>query len=144
MEGDLQKKEAFFKVLYDSDEAETKDCEFALFLQHSKTPTVPIEPLLPLVSPQSARLERTVSAPVQSKSPFADDVSIVKDTPFPSRATVRNHDRVTPFNVPDKTITSSTRNNTAMPKGQRKRKRASSLDLLPESQQIFRGLGFCT
>lgn len=143
MEETLQTKKAFFQLLYDSDDSSTEDCEFTTFLKDSKTPTVPIEPLLTADSPQPVRLGRTVSAPVQSTSPLADDVSVVKDTPFPSKSILRTRNLELRDSSPNDGIALSTRTPTAMPKGQRKRKRANSLDLLPESQQIFRGLGFC-
>lgn len=144
MEADLQQKEAFFQLLYNSDDSPTTDCEFATFLQHSRTPTVSVEPRLTADSPQPARLGRTVSAPVASASPFADDVGIVRDTIFPSKSILRTRGLELRVSLPGEEIAPSMRTPTAMPKGSRKRKRANSLDLLPESQQIFRGLGFCT
>lgn len=151
MEEKKAKKIAFFAELHELDEAddESEDTSgIGLILQHGKT--------LPRSLPKQYQsqalrsyhsLGRTTSAPLpESSSHAANEVHIFRDSPSPSpvpiihsalQGQVTVHGRKMPN---DKTAPISKK---PLSKAPGKRKRGQSLEQIPDSQQIFKGLAFC-
>ena len=160
MEEKAIEKETFFKELYqlddDSDEEPVDSYDAASILRHSKagasshgTPSLPTAKDRFLRSVKaSTPLARTTSAPLpSSKTPLAGEVDVVKDTPSLTTPAPRRIpepiERTTSSPAPNGSRQRAGGANN-MAKVGRKRKRGQSLDMMPESQQIFKGLGFCT
>lgn len=153
MEKTSVQKEIFFNELYrldDSDE-EQDTSEATLILRQSKDtfhqredPSTPL-PKRRLIHTSCATqpFGRTISEPLLTSRPVLETVELVKDTPLPSAMPLKGNgmreeeaNATTPsltgaFAKPD----SSKRG----PKARGKRKRGQSLEIMPESQQLFKG-----
>ncbi|KAI9786511.1 MAG: hypothetical protein M1835_003053 [Candelina submexicana] len=148
-------KSQLFDQLYDLDRAEKETqetCEIAQLLKRSRSSgsgrtTAPIripKRILGLMCHASPGLLRTVSEPLLrnglNNSP-SEDVSVVQETPLRKtkhQASPRNLS-ITSNLPPNRKRSSSLTGNQTMPG---KRKRGRSLQTMPESQQIFKGLSF--
>ena len=154
MEETTHKKETFFNELYRLDESdEEQDTSGAvLMLKQSKTvrekedPTIPL-PKRRLIHSSCAvpPFERTISAPSPVSKLAEETVDVIKDTPLPSAMPRRGNQARDEVNcimssVIAPAVTSDPRGKGR--KGRGKRKRGQSLELVPESQQIFKGLSF--
>ena len=152
----MEEKEAFFKELFrfdDEEEDEPPDsCHVASILRHSKSHVPPLLPSTKDIFLRSVQastpLARTISTPLPGlKIPLTADVDVVYETTPLTTSTIRKASkavrRLTAGLGPN---SSRQRANSAsgMPKASKKRKRGQSLDMMPVSQQIFKGLGFCT
>ncbi len=159
MEGHIKSKTEFFNQLYGLDRADTdtqETCETALLLKRSRnsasgrnTLTTPAPARIPkrilgLMVHASPGLLRTLSEPSPRdnlhNSP-SEDVQVVKETPL-----FKRKHQVSPRNLaitssppPDRKKSSTPTGHPAMPG---KRKRGRSLQIVPSSQQIFKGLSF--
>lgn len=130
----MDQKVAFFTELFglDEDEDETEDPEdAAVIMRQFKAPCKPHNN-----SEEAAPLERTTSAAVSNASSQAASSSIKSPSELvrvPSA--IENPSSFRPVEVvkPAK----------AAPKRKGKRKRGQSPELIPDSQQIFKGLAFC-
>lgn len=145
MEEKKAKKIAFFKELYELDEPddESEDTSgIGLILRPSKIPPRSTERLR-----SSNPLGRTTSAPLPySSSNARNEAHILQDGPCPSPVPNVNsarHDQVTIAgrNMPASGVAATSRKPRSKATG--KRKRGQSLELIPDSQQIFKGLAFC-
>ena len=157
MEEKAVDKEAFFKELFqfdgDKDDEPVDSFDVASVLRHCKARvTTHVSPLLKDTFLRSAKastpLARTISAPLPGlKTPLTAEVDVVYETPSLTTSNMRKTPK------PVERTTSGTGPNcsrqrangaSSMPKAGNKRKRGQSLNIMPESQQIFKGLGFCT
>ena len=140
----LQRKEAFFQKLsaLDNEDEGPEDTSgvqhlLAVCRNESRTPGRIITAALHA----SPTMKRTISVPLPlSTSPWSEHV--VKETPyFPRKSGMLGvHTSKSPSNT---MIQDTPRVSTAASKANKKRKRGQSLDLVPASQQVFRGLYFC-
>ena len=153
MEETSHKKETFFTELYRLDESdgEQEMSRAALILGQGKTVHEREDPSTPLPKRRLIHSSRAIqpfgrtiaTSPI---SRLADEtVDVVNDTPLPSAITRR----ATPAREETNCIMSSVTAPVAKsypprkgPKGRGKRKREQSLELMPESQRIFKGLSF--
>ncbi|KAI9722367.1 MAG: hypothetical protein M1812_001839 [Candelaria pacifica] len=148
-------KTSFFDQLYDLDRADTgtqETCEIALLLKRSRhsgsgrntAPTRIPKRILGLMGHASPGLLRTVSEPLPrdslNNSP-SEYASIVKETPLPKpkHQAFGKHLSITSSPPPVRKRSSSP---TEIPTMPGKRKRGRSLQIMPESQQVFKGLFF--
>lgn len=151
MEEKKAKKIAFFNDLNELDESDDESEDKSgidLILRHSKAPSrsLPTQhPSQPLRL--SCPLGRTISAPLPNSSSHApNEVNIIQDGPGPSPVPIINsalHNQVTVDGhkmSDDGVVTASTK---ALSKAKGKRKRGRSVEPVPESQQIFKGLTLC-
>ena len=155
----LARKEAFFNQLYsvnESDNGSEDINEAAMMLKtsHKLYSTAGPELLAQLCSSPRftgvpellSRLERTVSDPTpKPTTPHHGDITVVEETPVPSVLCINPNGLSQSFDSTSLVsigIAKMAATKSARTSG--KRKRAQSLELLPESQQIFRGLSFCT
>ena len=142
---DKETKETFFNELYqlDDDESEEDSSNAEEILRQSRSITLrnrrvqclrPDQPFgrtvsapLPLVSdPSSARVDNSVKAPISSILSHTAKRDMCLDI---SRQTKQTH---TVTNLKDGFRANG------------KRKRGQSLNLMPDSQQIFKNFSFCT
>lgn len=127
-------KTAFFTELFklDEDEEET---------EHPEEAAVILKQFKPLRQPPRSEertfLGRKISAPLPNASPVEASSSLIQSPPEllrrPSCVDVSSRGRPVEMVKPAK----------APPKKMGKRKRGEPLELLPDSQQIFKGLEFC-
>lgn len=159
MEEKALRKEAFFKELFqldDEGEDEPADSyDVASLLRHWKArATSHVSPLPPSAKDTFLRsikpstpLARTTSAPLPSlKSPLPVQVDVVYETPPVAIPALRKAPEPTgrASSSPGANGSRQTANGgSEMPKATKKRKRGQSLGMMPDSQQIFKGLGFC-
>lgn len=145
-----KEKEALFDELYrldeeDSSEEDRSDAsvilhESRLALSRSDVPSrVPRNSVV-----HSSSLLRTVSAPLPQPSASGHrHANVIESSSFSSTASFKASEQViidTPV-IAKKTTVMTPRKEASKPTG--KRKRGQSLELKPESQQIFNGLAFC-
>ena len=151
MEEKKAKKIAFFNDLNELDESDDESEDMSgidLILRHSKVPSRSL-PTQRLSQPLclSYPLGRTISAPLPNSSSHApNEVNIIQDGPGPSLVPVINsahHNQVSVdgHKVSDGGIAMASTK--ALSKAKGKRKRGQSVEPVPESQQIFKGLTFC-
>ncbi|MCJ1461503.1 hypothetical protein MMC07_000100 [Pseudocyphellaria aurata] len=147
MEEKKAKKIAFFKELYELDEPddESEDTSgIGLILRQSTIPPSNPHPSERLRS--SNPLGRTTSAPLANSSSNArNKAHVLQDGPSPSPVPNLNsplHEGVPGAgqNMPASGVTATSRK--PLSKATGKRKRGQSLELVPDSQQIFKGLAF--
>lgn len=160
MEHELLQKKTLFNELYDLDNSdeEQETCDIAGFLETTtrKQPLVKgtrhLNPLpkhkLILIAASNQAFERTAAATLpQILKPVTKVVDVVKDTPPPSTisATTQKIQKALP-RAGKMTGKARAKGSTSKvtPKIGVKRKRAKSLEVMPESQQIFKGQAFCT
>lgn len=131
----MDQKVAFFTELFalDEDEDETEDSEDpAVIMRQFKAPCKPH-----ISEEEEAPLERTTSALVPNASSSQAASSSIQSSSQPTRMppAIGNSNTSSPVEVvkPAK----------AAPKMKGKRKRVHSPKLIPDSQQIFKGLAFC-
>ncbi|KAI9819904.1 MAG: hypothetical protein M1827_006474 [Pycnora praestabilis] len=158
-------KEKFFDQLYKLDnlqEGPEDTSRAALLLQESRNrrPKPPVA-VRAIVRPALRRapydvtkltpgITRTVSAPLHAlgtpRIPIDDEVTVVKDTPIRSiRPTRRTEDLLSLIDsgsIARPHDAYGQRAPTGLPKMLGRRKRTKSLQILPESEQIFKGLSF--
>lgn len=159
MEEKALQKEAFFNELFQLDDKEENEpvdsYDVASLLRQCKArDTSHVSPLPPSVKgiflrsiKASTPLARTTSAPLPSlKTPLPAQVDIVYQTPPVATTTLRRAlesiGRITSGPRPNGSRQGAD-GSVEMPKAIKKRKRGRSLDMMPDSQQIFKGLGFC-
>lgn len=147
MEEKKAKKISFFKELNELDESddESEDTsKIDLILRQSKSPPhslskQPLRSCYPLA--------RTSSAPLPNSSSHApNEVHMIQDRPCPSPVPMVSSDlsfqvTVDGHKMPNGGVTATSINPLSKSKG--KRKRGQSLEPIPDSQQIFKGLAFC-
>ena len=134
----VESKELFFETLYSLDDESTEseeENEIAVILGTSKksksvSPITP-EQNLTIVSRQSTAMGRTMSSPVSSTHNPATT----------SMTTERRPLQQVPPKIPKGRTVYDQKPEAS--EAVRKRKRGQSLELLPESQQIFKGKIFC-
>lgn len=151
MEEKKAKKIAFFAELYELDEPDDESEDTSgidLILQQSKTPTrsLPKQNLSQTLRSYHS-LGRTTSAPLPNLSSHApNEVHVIQDGPSPSPVPIINSALQCQVTVHGRKMP----NDGAAPisrkplsKAVGKRKRGQSLEPIPDSQQIFKGLAFC-
>lgn len=154
MEEKKAKKIALFTDLYELDESddESEDTsEIELILRQSKNPIPnPIPPRsLPKLNPPLRSchpLGRTISAPLPNSSNAPNKVHIVQVDPCPEPVPIvnsafQNHITVDGHKMSNGGVATTSTKPLSKAKG--KRKRGQSLELIPDSQQVFKGLSFC-
>lgn len=154
----MASKEAFFDDLYKLDDEEPTnegEDEIALVLKTSKMKAISAitpEQRATVDTRLPTSMARTMSSPVPSVRPRgplrldSDDViDCVKETPVASASARLPSSKQTTVNPKPLGGESASTVKQTKPasKAGRKRKRGQSLELLPESQQIFRGKAFC-
>lgn len=150
MEEKKAKKIAFFKDLHELDESddESEDTsEIGLILQQSKIPPRSL-PKTHLNSPLRScyPLGRTTSAPLPKSSNAPNEVNKIQDGPCRSPVPIVSpaihcEANVDGHKMPNGGVAQTSTKPLFKAKG--KRKRGQSLELIPDSQQIFKGLAFC-
>lgn len=162
MEEKEREKEKFFEELYELDEQDDYEeiNTAALILRKSRKPivetSVAVTPnatgsdirRIPTKGSEHSQMIRTVSAPLPLiDSPICREVERVKDSPAIITSGAVDRQRQIAAKLPIKNLRRSTDGDTVVAKTSikmpAKRKREKSLRVLPESQQIFRGLQFC-
>ena len=151
MEEKKAKKIAFFAELHELDEPDDESEDTSgidLILQQSKTPPRSLPKQIPSQRLRSYySLGRTTSAPLPNPSSDApNEVHIIQDGPSPSPVPIINSALQCQVTVNGRKMP----NDGAAPittkplsKATGKRKRGQSLEPIPDSQQIFKGLAFC-
>ena len=165
MEEKEREKERFFQELYELDERD--DCDeintAALILRESRTR---IADTVVAVTPHATEgviqrdsmnvslpthMTRTFSAPLPLiDSPISREVECVRDSPavIALAAVDRQRQLTSRVPIPIKTLRRTTDGGTVVTKETMKipakRKRGKAVQVLPEAQQIFKGLRFCT
>lgn len=155
MEKTSVQKEIFFDELYrldDSDEEQDTSEAPLILRQRKDTIHQRKDPSTPLpkhwlihTSCVTQPFRRTTSAPSLVPRPVPETVEVIKDTPLPSamslkRTRVREEANViTPSLTGDFSKTDSSKTGLT---ARRKRKRGQSLEIMPESQQLFKGFLF--
>lgn len=154
MEEKEREKEKFFQELYELDEQD--DCEevntAALILKESRKriaePAVVVTPHAREGVTRRASIdgsEHTHNTRIDS--PICRDVECVRDSPAALAAAPVGQRRQMPFKLPIKNSRRTKDAGTAVAKEvinmPAKRKREKPLQMVPVSQQIFRGLQFC-
>ena len=129
--GEYSEKAAFFKELseLDNEDEGPEDTSGAseLLASSRKEPRV-IRSTVSTALHETPVLNRAILVPLsKSHSPWSEHVSIVKETPYITR----------------QPSTTARQLSAGKMKASKKRKRGKSLELVPESQQVFRGLIFC-
>lgn len=161
MEEKAVRKEAFFKELFqfddDRDDEPLDSYDVASIPRHCKARAAShvSPPLLPSAKDRFLRsvkgstpLARTTSAPLPGvKTPLTAENNVVYETPPLILSRLRKVPELNGLtsprpgrNGPRQRVDGAS----GMPKASKKRKRGQSLDMMPQSQQIFKGLGFCT
>ena len=146
-------KEALFRELYqlDEDSSEEDQSNASVILRESRLASLGSDVTASIgrdkaihSSRRERSLLRTVSAPLpQPSASNPHQAEVVEKRSFTSTACSKLSEQV----ILDTPI--MTKKNTSMtarkepPKAIGKRKRDQSIELKPESQQIFKGLGFC-
>ncbi|MCJ1400162.1 hypothetical protein MMC11_003366 [Xylographa trunciseda] len=133
----VESKKLFFETLYSLDDESTEseeENEVAVILAASKQ-SKNVSPITPeqrfaIDSRQATAMGRTMSSPVPS----------THDSAPTSITAGKRPQRQVPLILPKRRTMDETK--PAAPKNLKKRKRGQSLELLPESQQIFRGKSF--
>lgn len=150
MEEKKAKKIAFFTDLYELDESDDESddtSEIGRILRQSKILVPPRS--LPKLTPHLRSchpLGRTTSAPLPNSSNAPNKVHISQGGPCPDPVPIvnpafQNHITVDRHKMSNgKVATTSTK---PLSKAKGKRKRGQSLELIPDSQQVFKGLSFC-
>jgi len=163
MEEKEREKEKFFEGLYELDEQDDYEeiDTAALILRKSRKPIVETSiAVTPNATGGAIRristkgsghyhIIRTVSAPLPFiDSPICRKVERVKDSPAVITSGAVDRRRQIGLKLPIKNLRRTTDGGTVVTKESikmpAKRKREQFLRVLPESQQIFRGLQFCT
>lgn len=163
MEEKEREKEKFFEGLYELDEQDDYEeiDTAALILRKSRKPIVEtivaVTPnatggairRIPTKCSGHSHIIRTVSAPLPLiDSPVCRKVERVKDSPAVITSGAVDRRRQIGPKLPIKNLRRTTDGGTVVTKESikmpAKRKREKFLRVLPESQQIFRGLQFCT
>ena len=163
MEEKEREKEKFFQDLYELDEQD--DCEeintAALILRTSRKRTastiVAVTPhakdnvmrRAPRKGSVHTHITRTISAPLPLvDSPICQEVECVRDSPAAIAPVAVDRQRQIALKLPIKNLRRTTDGGAAQAKEvikmPAKRKRGKLPQVLPESQQIFKGLQFCT
>lgn len=151
MEEKKAKKIAFFNELNELDESDDESMDTSkidLILRQSESPphslskqrlSQPLRSCYPL--------GRTRSAPLPNSSSHApNEVLMIQDRPCPSPVPIVNSDfsfqvAVDGHKMLNGGVTATSTKPLSKSKG--KRKRGQSLESIPDSQQIFKGLAFC-
>jgi len=134
-------KEAFFNELYelDNDSEGEESCNASVILRQSRPPSsgpwtrsrTPQHSILNSIR-SGPSLARTVSAPLPHSTS-------AKTSDIPSKSQSQEINRTSNMPKPSENTTAMK----ATLKQTGKRKRGESLQLVPESEQIFNGLSFC-
>lgn len=159
MEEKAVHKQAFFQELFqlddETDEERVDRYDVASILRQCKArATSHVPPLLPSAkdiflrsTKASTPLARTTSAPLPGlKTPLTAQVDIVYETPPVATPILPKASELIGRTTSGAGLNGSRQRAdgaSGMPKANKKRKRGRSLDVMPESQQIFKGLGFC-
>ena len=154
MEEASHKKKAFFKELYQLDESEGEQDRSGatLMLRQSKGYNEREDPWTPLPKRRLIRSSRaiqpfgwTISTSSPISRPGEETVDVVEDTPLPSAMPLRRMPAREGVNCTTSSVIAPVAKSDRPekgPKGRGKRKRGQSLELVPESQRIFKGLSF--
>ena len=146
---DLPKKETFFKQLSeldDEDEGPEDTSGAVQFLANSKKEPQTTERNVRSILRRTSVLNRTFSFPLpKTDSSWSEDVSIVKETPYVTHQfrNIGGHHSKLQKNVLTATNHKKPRVSATISNENKKRKSCRSLELVPASQQVFRGLFFC-
>ncbi len=163
MEEKERKKKEFYDALYaldqESDSPEETDNDTLLLSELFRRPVVQtnlakshitdsVTRRGQVIAPSPSSITRTVSAPLPTAhSPLCPSIEIIKDTPA-GHTPVSSHSRIgTAHETTSKSPLSKVDSKRVVGKGTPtmplKRKRGKSLQLVPQAQQIFKGLHFC-
>lgn len=147
-------KEVLFRELYQLDQessGEEDQSNISVILRQSRHPVLALDVSARIPGNRaihSSRLEQSLSHTIspllpQPSASSPRQANVVEKSSFSSTASLKSSEQViieTPIMA--KKIANMTAQKVAS-KATRKRKRGQSLELKPESQQIFNGLGFC-